>query len=281
MMVDTATARSLADLDAARAGGRIGDAEYAAARARILATVPQQRAVGEYGQPLPWSGPPQPPPRRARSGATLAWVAAIAVLAAVVAGVVVLVPAVRSGTVGPTVTVTGSQAAAPPAVVASGREAGLSVAAACVSAPSRAADGTPTSFGPANMIDGRVDTAWRCDGDGVGRRIVLSLGGTQSISELSLIPGYAKTDPADGADRYAQNRRISSVRIDFDDGVTTTATFDVAPANRSPQTVRFAAVRTGTVTVTITGSAPGSAVGGQAAADKVAISELTVPVAAR
>lgn len=33
-----------------------------------------------------------------------------------------------------------------------------------------------------------------------------------------MIPGYAKVDPADGSDRFHENRSVQSARFTFDDG---------------------------------------------------------------
>ena len=125
-------------------------------------------------------------------------------------------------------------------------------------------------------VDGRDDTAWRCDGDGIGHALVIDLGTVRTIDGVGIVPGYAKTDPADGTDRYAQDRRISVVRYAFDDGTTVTQNLDTDPAHRAPQWVAFPAERTEHVVVLVLSSVPGSEVNGQPAVDKVAISEVTV-----
>jgi hypothetical protein len=38
------------------------------------------------------------------------------------------------------------------------------------------------------------------------------------ITQVGLIPGYAKTDPVSGKDRFGENRRIRAVRWHFSDG---------------------------------------------------------------
>jgi len=203
-------------------------------------------------------------------------VAVVLVLAAAVAGVLLL----RDG--GPTVAVAGeaSAAGAGAGPVSTGPAAiagGVVATASCTSAPSRAADGTPTSFDAGNAVDGRMDTAWRCDGDGVGDRLVLRLPRSGRVSQLTIVPGYAKTDQADGSDRYAQNRRISGLTVDTGDGPPTAVSLDPSPTRRAAQTVRFPAAETDTVTLTITSSVPGAPVGTRPASDRVAISEVTFP----
>lgn len=215
-------------------------------------------------------------PTRPGDGRLATAVAVLVVLAAAIATVLLL----RDG--GPTVSVQG-QASASGAAVGTSPVApattgdGVVASASCTSAPSRAADGTPTSFDAVNAVDGRAETAWRCDGDGVGRTIVLRLPRTTRISQLTIVPGYAKTDAADGSDRYAQNRRITGLTVDAGDGPPTAAALDPDPTRRAAQTVRFPAVETATVTLTITSSVPGEPVGTQPASDRVAISEITFP----
>jgi hypothetical protein len=37
---------------------------------------------------------------------------------------------------------------------------------------------------------------------------------------VGLVPGIVKVDPADGTDRFAQNRAVKQVRLEFSDGTT-------------------------------------------------------------
>ncbi len=92
------------------------------------------------------------------------------------------------------------------------------------------------------------------------------------------MPGYAKTDPVDGTDRYAQNRRISAVRYTFDDGSAVTQLFDTNASHRFIQTIALPNVSTSHVTITILGSVEGQATGGKQPFDKVALSEVTLSV---
>ena len=76
------------------------------------------------------------------------------------------------------------------------------------------------------MYDGDLTTAWRCNGDGVGQKMQLNLSDTVRIGELGIVPGYAKTDPRSGADRYAQNNRLTKVRWSFPDGTSVVQKLD-------------------------------------------------------
>lgn len=87
------------------------------------------------------------------------------------------------------------------------------VAAASATAQSSVdACGAETNYGAANLIDGRLHTAWRTPGDGVGQWVEIDLGAARQVSMVGLVPGYAKLDPCDGVDRFTQNRRLLTVR---------------------------------------------------------------------
>jgi len=102
----------------------------------------------------------------------------------------------------------------------------VSASATSTAPAGQEADGTPVSYGAANVIDGAADTTWRTAGDGVGARLTLSLPSSTEVGRVGLIPGYAKTDPVDGTDRFAENRRVLAVRWIFDDGTTVDQTFE-------------------------------------------------------
>ena len=149
-----------------------------------------------------------------------------------------------------------------------------SAKATCTSSPSEDATGTRFSYEAKYAIDSDKTTAWRCDGDGVGQSITVVLAQDTEISAIAIIPGYAKTDPANNSDRYAQNRRISKVRYSFDRGSSVTQDLDTSPSERDPQEVDI--TRTArTITVTILGSAPPSSMNGEPR-NKVAISDIIV-----
>ncbi|MGI9613402.1 MAG: NADase-type glycan-binding domain-containing protein, partial [Acidimicrobiales bacterium] len=88
------------------------------------------------------------------------------------------------------------------------------------SAPSgNDACGEITTFDPDNVLDGRRTTAWRTSGDGRGEVLEFALSQRRSIVSVGLVPGYAKLDLCDGADRFYENRRITEVEWVIGDSV--------------------------------------------------------------
>ena len=71
--------------------------------------------------------------------------------------------------------------------------------------------------------------------DGSGEKLTVVLPDPTKIGEVGLVPGYAKTDVRSGADRYAENNRITKVRWVFEDGTSIAQTFDPSPRKRSVQ----------------------------------------------
>ncbi|MGH3770528.1 MAG: discoidin domain-containing protein [Pseudonocardiaceae bacterium] len=138
------------------------------------------------------------------------------------------------------------------------------------------AGGKMSTYEPEKAIDGLADTAWRCDGDGKGEWIEISFQNKVTLTSIGIIPGFAKTDPVNHTDRYAQNRRISAVRYTFDDGSHFDKTFDTSISFRSAQTLDLPGVSTSHVRITILDSVPGEATNSQQAFDQIAISEITV-----
>jgi hypothetical protein len=49
------------------------------------------------------------------------------------------------------------------------------------------------------------------------------------LSEVQLIPGYAKQGPATEVDRFTQNRRVRRVQLEFSDGSSQEASFAEEP----------------------------------------------------
>ncbi len=129
--------------------------------------------------------------------------------------------------------------------------------ASCQSPPAVDAAGHPVRYQPAHVFDGDLTTAWRCNGDGVGERLTLRLPAGSRIGEVGLVPGYAKTDARSGANRYAENDRITKVRWVFGDGTTVTQRFDGSAKRRDLQTERIPVVRADRVVVEILASTPG------------------------
>jgi hypothetical protein len=115
------------------------------------------------------------------------------------------------------------------------------------------AAGNPVSYSAGNVVDGDPQTAWRVPGDGRGETITLTLPGSAHLTQVGLIPGYAKVDSSNGIDRFSQNRRVREVRWRFDDGTTVEQRFSDSP------TLQRAAVdaTTSSVTIEILSSRPG------------------------
>jgi Zn-dependent protease with chaperone function len=108
-----------------------------------------------------------------------------------------------------------STAPAPPAT----ELASTAHAEASATAPDSVDDaGNPVGYDAGNVLDDDPSTAWRVKGS--GRRVVLGLRlqAPAHITQVGLIPGYAKADPTTGKDRFSENRRIREVRWHFSDG---------------------------------------------------------------
>lgn len=150
------------------------------------------------------------------------------------------------------------------------------VDASCTAPPSQDAGGAQTVFEPVLVLDGDPATAWRCPGDGRNQRISLDFGRPVRITAIAIIPGYAKTDPRDGTDRYRQNRRLTAVFYALDGQSGYQHTLNPSPDLRNPQVLDVAAVVSRSLTVNLISSVPGEPTNGQPASDNVAISELVV-----
>ncbi|MGZ8738331.1 MAG: NADase-type glycan-binding domain-containing protein [Nocardioides sp.] len=145
--------------------------------------------------------------------------------------------------------------------------------ASCESAPSVDSAGNQIRYAPANTYDGDLSTAWRCDGDGVGQTLTLALPGSVEIGEVGLVPGYAKTDPRSGVDRYAENNRITRVRWTFSDGTSIVQRLDGSATNRELQSVRIPLTETDQVVVEVLAATKG-------ARNTIAVSEVRIGAAA-
>lgn len=144
------------------------------------------------------------------------------------------------------------------------------VVAACTSAPSVDAAGDPVEYPAANTVDGDPTTAWRCDGEAIGETLRLVLPAGTPVAEVGLIPGYAKTDPASGADRFVENNRITRVRWTFEDGTEVVQELD--PADRTVQRLRVPRTESGTIVLEVLAVERGTR-------NRTAISEIEVALA--
>lgn len=127
------------------------------------------------------------------------------------------------------------------------------VSASSTAPPGEEADGSSVSYGADQTVDGERSTTWRCVGDCTGQTLTIDLGGERSVTEVGLLPGYAKTDPTDGTNRYFQNRRVSSVQWTFDDGTSVQQSFDTDDAQVQGIDVE---ATTREITILITGTTP-------------------------
>lgn len=89
--------------------------------------------------------------------------------------------------------------------------------------------GQPVNYAAGNIVDGSLATAWRVAGPGTGATVRFTLPGKVRLTEIGLVPGYAKVDLCSNFDRFTQMRRIVSVTWRFDDEVTLPQTFKDRP----------------------------------------------------
>jgi len=123
--------------------------------------------------------------------------------------------------------------------------------ASCTAPQGQDASGNPVSYAAPNVLDGDPSTAWRCDGSGGGQTLTLNVVDGQKVDVVGMIPGYAKTDPTSGEDRYAQNDRITKVRWTWANDDSVVQTLDGSAGNRSMQQIKLPKAESGTITVEI------------------------------
>ena len=141
----------------------------------------------------------------------------------------------------------------------------------CQAPPARDDAGNVVSYTPAELYDNNLNTAWRCDGAAVGQTISFALPPNTSIAEVGLVNGYAKVDPASGAVRYGEYRRVTKVSWTFDDG--TSVQQSLTDGSPTAQLLRIQTETSGTVRLTILATTmPGST---SATRDAALISEVT------
>lgn len=109
--------------------------------------------------------------------------------------------------------------------------------------------GVSMSYQPANIIDGASKTAWRVAGNGAGQSITLSFPTEVVVTEVRVIPGYAKIDPCkDHIDRCTWNRIPRHIKISFSNGTYGEIELD---QNCGWQGANFDKVKTRSVRLTI------------------------------
>lgn len=130
--------------------------------------------------------------------------------------------------------------------------------ATCTAPPGVDSSNRPVSYAVENATDDDPSTAWRCNGKARGETITFTLPGGVDVAEVGLVPGYAKTDPASGTDRYAENNRITRVRWTLSSGVVIEQQFDPSPENRAIQSIRVPRTATGEITLEVLSVAGGA-----------------------
>ena len=229
------------------------------------------RVAGGEPRTLLLPMPTAPPPRSAARGPVIILIVLLLCLTAgALAGMVLLLRSDSRATAsGP-----GESAApvSPGSQASTGKSVTPTQAKVGCQAPQTTDDaGNPVYYAPGQMFDAKPNTAWRCNGNGIGQVIIFTLPDKTTINKVGLVNGYAKVDPASGAKRYGEYRRITEVTWTFangstfeqslQDGVTTLQKLGIPPQPGD------------TVTLTINASSrPGSTARGRNA---VLISEIT------
>ena len=130
--------------------------------------------------------------------------------------------------------------------------------------------GRPVNYDVRNLVDGNTTTAWRAPGDAVGARVTITLPRPTHLTQIGLVPGYAKVDQCSNLDRFTQLRRVTAVEWLFDGEVSLPQTFKDRP---EMQTMAVDVITT-TITIEIRGSTPNPRL------DAAAISEVQLVGAA-
>jgi hypothetical protein len=130
--------------------------------------------------------------------------------------------------------------------------------------------GSPVYYVPEQMFDGRMNTAWRCNGNGIGQVVTFEFPPGTTIVEVGLVNGYAKVDPASGAKRYGEYRRITKATWTFANGTSFQQSLE--DGVKTVQKLSIPSQPADEVTLTIEASSgPGSNARGR---DAVLISEV-------
>ncbi|MBM7806965.1 hypothetical protein JOD57_002802 [Geodermatophilus bullaregiensis] len=96
----------------------------------------------------------------------------------------------------------------------------VSVTATCRAPDGVDSAGSTVTYQPEHTLDGVPATAWRCPGAAVDAQLTFDFGGPVLLASAGLVPGYAKIDPADGTNRFTENRTVTAVTWEFDDGTS-------------------------------------------------------------
>lgn len=102
-------------------------------------------------------------------------------------------------------------------------------------ASQRGCDGQLSTYDAANAVDGDLQTAWApAPDDGSGQHLLVDLGRSVELTEVGLVPGYAKVGPlrwngCQPVSRFELNRQIVRVRYRFDDASMLEQSFSSQP----------------------------------------------------
>ena len=165
---------------------------------------------------------PAPAPPRGRNPMIIMSAILLCLTIGAVAGIVLLLHPDSRPATSRSADASGKQAAAPArsssAQVALATPAQVKVGC---QAPQTTDDaGKLVYYVPEQMFDGQMNTAWRCNGNGIGQVVTFEFPAGTSIVEVGLVNGYAKVDPASGAKRYGEYRRITKATWTFANGMS-------------------------------------------------------------
>jgi hypothetical protein len=218
------------------------------------------------------SGQPVPAPPSGRNPMIIMIVILLCLTVGAVAGIALMLrPDSRPAAAG-SAEPSGKKAAAPDAS-SSGQVASSTptqVKVGCQAPQTTDGAGNPVSYMPEQMFDGKMNTAWRCNGNGTGQVVTFEFPAGTRIVEVGLVNGYAKVDPATGAQRYGEYRRITKATWTFANGTS----FDQSLEDgvKTVQKLSIPSQPGDEVTLTIEAStSPGSNARGR---DSVLISEV-------
>lgn len=166
----------------------------------------------------------------------------VALLAAFVLGrTVIFQPSGPLVTVSPAPSVSASAVSPPSDDFVAYSGAVVTVPALSASATCDAEGTTEYAF---NLIDNDPVSIWRCPGDGVEEQLVFTFSGNQPLVGVRVVNGNSVW-----TDRYLMERRILSLKWEFDDGSYFVQ--GLAANNRNLQEVRFPPITVTAVTLTL------------------------------
>jgi hypothetical protein len=160
-----------------------------------------------------------PPPRRSRNPVIIMIVLLLCLTAGAVAGLALVL---RSDwrIAGPGSGASSVEEGAPSDAQQATLLTPTQVNVGCQAPQSTDGAGDVVVYVPEQMSDGRMNTAWRCNGNGVGQVITFGFPPGTTIAQVGLVNGYAKVDPGSGVQRYGEYRRITRVTWTFANGTS-------------------------------------------------------------